>query len=169
MGLLNGRVSFLRFKVSGGAPRPFGEEELDRLTEYAAGKGRRFVSADGTERGWIAADHDIDFVDEKNIISDCLLFGLRLEVDKLPADRMRAYYAAAVEDRRRRTPTGILGSSQKREAKDAARDRLEKEAANGRFKKEKAIPVLWDRLSNEVLFGATSTARIDHLCTLFER
>ena len=37
------------------------------------------------------------------------------------------------------------------------------EGKDGRFKKRKTVPVLWDRLTNEILFGATSIAQVDRL------
>ena len=48
---------------------------------------------------------------------------------------------------------------QKREARDTARQRLEDEAKDGRFLRRKAVPVLWDALSNELLVGSTSATR----------
>ena len=65
-------------------------------------------------------------------------------------------------------PSGMPSGRQKREAKEIARDRLEREAKDGRYRKRKCFPVLWDRLSNEVLFGATSIAQVDRLCLLFK-
>ncbi len=170
MGFFNGRVTFLRFQVSGPAPRLFDAEHLDRLADRAAGR-QRLAAADGVEVGWTAGDHvlDTDFQLDKNVINDTLHFELRVDVDKLPADLMRAYTAVELKALAKNNPSGIASARQKREAKEAARDRLEDEAKDGRYKKRKCFPVLWDRLSNEVLFGATSLAQVDRLCSLFEQ
>jgi hypothetical protein len=169
MGFFTGRASFLRFKVNGPAPRLFDDEQIDRLKDRMAGR-QRIASADGVETGWTAGDHvlDTDFHLAKNIINDTLTFDLRVDTDKLPSDLLRAYYAVELKALSKNNPSGFASARQKREAKEIARERLEQEAKDGRYKKRKCIPVLWDKLSNEVLFGATSLAQIDRLCSLFE-
>lgn len=170
MGFFSGRVSFLRFEVKGRAPRVFNEEHLDRLGDRRAGR-QRIASADGVETGWAAGEHvlDTEFQLEKNIINDTLSFDLRVDVDKLPGDLLRAYYAVELKALSKKNPSGLPSARQKREAKEIARDRLEQEAKDGRYRKRKCYPVLWDRLSNEVLFGATSISQVDRLCNLFEQ
>src|SRR5262245_28447610 len=170
MGFFTGRATFLRFKVNGPAPRLFDDEQIDRLKDRMAGR-QRIASADGVETGWTAGDHvlDTDFQLTKNIINDTLTFDLRVDTDKLPGDLLRAYYAVELKALSKNNPSGFPSARQKREAKEAARDRLEQEAKDGRYRKRKCYPVLWDRLSNEVLFGATSINQIDRLCTHFEK
>jgi hypothetical protein len=170
MGFFTGRVSFLRFKVNGAAPSLFGEEHIDRLKDHRAGR-QRIASADGIETGWAGGDHilDTDFGLAKNIINDTLTFDLRVDVDKIPSDLLRAYYAVELKALTKNNPSGFPSARQKREAKEIARDRLEQEAKDGRYRKRKCYPVLWDRLANEVLFGATSIAQVDRLCSLFEQ
>ncbi len=170
MGFFSGRVSFLRFKVLGPAPRLFDAEHLDRLTDRQAGR-QRIAAADGVETGWTAGDHilDTEFGLAKNIINDTLHFELRVDVDKLPGDLLRAYYAVELKALTANNPSGFPSSRQKREAKEIARDRLEEESKDGRFRRRKCFPVLWDRLTNEVMFGATSLTNVDRLCSLFEQ
>jgi hypothetical protein len=90
-------------------------------------------------------------------------------VDKIPNDLLRAYYSVELKALSKNNPSGLPSTKQKREAKEIARDRLEQEAKDGRYRKRKCYPVLWDRLSNEVLFGATSIGQVDRLCNLFEQ
>jgi hypothetical protein len=170
MGFFTGRSSFLRFKVNGPAPRLFDDEHLDRLKDREAGR-QRIASADGVETGWTAGEHvlDTDFHLAKNIINDTLTFDLRVDTDKLPGDLLRAYYAVELKALSKNNPSGFASARQKREAKEIARDRLEQESKDGRYKKRKCIPVLWDKITNEVLFGATSLTQIDRLCSLFEQ
>ena len=46
---------------------------------------------------------------------------------------------------------------------------MEEEAADGRFLRRKAYPVLWDAPSNELLVGTTSATAMDRLHLLFEQ
>ncbi len=158
----------MRFKANGPSPR-FNDEHLDKLRDHAAGR-QRIASADGVETGWAAGDSilDVNFALEKNIVNDALLFDLRVDTDKLPADLLKAYYEAEIKALAANNPSGFASAKQKREAKDSARERLEQEAKDGRFRKRKCVPVMWDSKSNEVLFGATSMAQVDRFCVLFE-
>jgi len=147
----------------------FDEEHLDRLAARQAGR-QRIASADGIEAGWTAGEHvlDTDFQLAKNIVNDTLSFDLRIDSDKLPGDLLRAYYAVELKALSRKNPSGFPSPQQKREARESARDRLEREAKDGRYRKRRCFPVLWDRLSNELLFGATSVVQVDRLAVLFE-
>ena len=169
MGFFTGRASFLRFKVNGPAPRFFDDEHIDRIKDREAGR-QRIAAADGVETGWTAGEHvlDTDFNLAKNIVNDTLTFDLRVDTDKIPNDLLRAYYSVELKALAKKNPSGFPNARQKREAKEIARDRLEQEAKDGRYKKRKCFPVLWDRLTNEVLFGATSLTQVDRLCSLFE-
>ncbi len=170
MAFFNGRVTFLRFRVNGPNPRMFTEDHLSRLENFAAGRNR-IAAADGIESGWAAGEHvlDTDFNLAKNIINDTLHFDLRIDTEKLPNDLMRAYFSIELRALSANNPSGIPSARQKREAKEAARERLEQEGKDGRFRKRKCIPVLWDALSNEVLFGATSLSNIERFTSLFHQ
>ncbi|MCZ2341998.1 MAG: hypothetical protein LC104_09410 [Bacteroidales bacterium] len=168
MGFLAGRATFLRFRVNGPTQRTFAEEHLERLSDHAAGQ-QRIASADGIEVGWAAGDHilDTDFNLEKNIVADALVFDLRVDAEKLPSDLLKAYTAVELKALSANNPSGFPSAKQKREAKEIARERLEQEAKDGRYKKRKCIPVLWDAPTNELLFGATSYTHVDRLVSLF--
>src|SRR6516225_1448124 len=98
MGFLSGRVSFVRYHVTGRPPKVFGPEHLERLAAHAIGK-QRLASADGVEAGWIAGDHILDtrFDLAKNVVDDTLQFALRLDSQKVPADLLRAYVQVELE------------------------------------------------------------------------
>lgn len=168
MGFLAGRATFLRFRVNAPNQKMFGQDHLDRLTDFQAGR-QRVAAADGVEVGWAAGDHvlDTDFSLEKNVVADALAFDLRVDVERLPSDLLRAYYAVELKALAANNPSGFASARQKREAKETARERLEQEAKDGRFKRRKCVPVLWDAPSNEVWFGATSATHIDRLVSLF--
>lgn len=170
MGFYSGRATFARYRISGRPPKMFTEEHLERLANHAAGK-QRVISADGVEAGWSAGEHilDTNFELAKNIVNDQLFFCLRIDTVKLPSDLLRAYYAIDLAALAKHNPSGLPSTRQKREAKESARDRLEQEAKDGRYTKRKAIECVWDRQSNELLFGTTSVTQIDRLLVLFKQ
>jgi hypothetical protein len=165
-----GRVTFARYRVSGRSPGQFGPDYLERLASHQIGK-QKVSSADGVEVGWIAGDHILDtrFDLAKNIVNDTLQFAMRIDAQKIPSDLLRAYAQVELEALAADNPSGHPSARQKREARASARERLENEARDGRFLRRKAVPVLWDRLSNELLVGSTSITAIDRLLELFQR
>jgi hypothetical protein len=170
MGFIAGRATFLRFKVNGPNPRLFSDDHLQRLKNHRAGR-QRIASADGVEAGWTAGEHvlDTDFHLAKNVVNDALHFDLRIDIDKLPADLLRAYTTIELRALSAKNPSGFPSARQKREAREIARERLEQEGKDGRFRKRKCVPVMWDALSNEVLFGATSLTHFERLVSLFQQ
>ncbi len=170
MGFLTGRVSFVRFKVSGRAPKQLGPDHLEKLANHAIGR-QRVVSGDGVEVGWTAGDHILDtqFDLAKNIVQDTLQFALRVDVQKIPGDLLRAYTQVELQGLTANNPSGHPSARQRREARENARERLENEARDGRFLRRKAYPLLWDCQSNELLLGSTSVTIVDRLHTLFKQ
>jgi hypothetical protein len=169
MGFFTGRVTFLRFAVNGPAPTVFGPEHLETLANHAIGK-QRTESKDGTEAGWIAGEDilDLGFDLAKNIVGDALHFSLRIDNTKLPGDLLRAYAREELQVLAADNPSGRPSTRQKKEAKEAARERLEMEAKDGRFTRRKAYPLLWDAHNNQVLVGTTSASVLEHALRLFQ-
>ncbi|AMV25910.1 hypothetical protein VT84_16040 [Gemmata sp. SH-PL17] len=170
MGFFTGRVTFLRFAVGGPAPHLFDDDQLACLSAHAAGR-QAVAAADGIEVGWSAGKSVLDLAFDlgKNVINDALHFDMRVDTDRLPGDLLKAYYESDLAALAKDNPSGFASAKQKREAKESARDRLEAEAKDGRFKRRKCTPVLWDRASNEVLFGASSTSQVERFADLFQR
>jgi hypothetical protein len=169
MGFFSGRVTYARYLVSGQAPTHFDQHHLVKLAKHQAGR-QRLASADGVEASWIAGDHILDtrWGLAKNIVNDMLWFSMRIDTEKLPSDLLRAYYQVDLEALAAGNPSGMPSARQKRDAKESARTRLEQEGRDGRFLKRKAIEVIWDRLSNEVLLGTPSLTNIDRFMVLFK-
>lgn len=169
MGFLSGRVTCSRFRVSKAAPRQFGPEHLEKLADHAIGR-QRVASGDGSQAGWIAADHILDtrFDLAKNVVNDALQFGMRIDELKIPGDLLRAYYQVELEALASQNPSGHASARQKREARQVAKDRLEQEAKDGRFVRRKSVPLLWDAFSNELLVGTTAASALDRLHMLFK-
>lgn len=170
MGFFSGRVTCTRFRVAGKSPGMFGPGHLEKLEGRAIGK-HRALAGDGVEVGWTAGAHllDTNFDLAKNIVNDVLNFAIRLDQQKLPGDLLKAYADIELQALAANNPSGMPSARQKREARQAARDRLEEEARDGRFLKRKTFPVLWDSPSNELLVSTTSPTVIDRLLTLFQQ
>lgn len=167
MGFLTGRATYMRFRIDGPRVSAFSEEHIAKLAENAIGM-QRIASEDGSSTGWIAGGHIFDtaFDLAKNVVNDALHFALRVDEVKLPADVLRAYYEVELKALAASNPSGFASAKQKRQAREYAKDRLEQEAKDGRYLRRKAIPVLWDAVENELLFGTTSTTVIDRLVSL---
>src|SRR5947209_4853131 len=143
MGFFSGRVTCTRFRVAGRSPRSFGPDHLEQLAAHAVGK-QKVASADGSLAGWTAGDHILDtrFDLAQNVVHDTLHFAMRIDAQKIPADLLRAYTQVELEALAAENPSGRPSARQKREARETARARLETEAADGRFLRRKAYPVL---------------------------
>lgn len=167
MPFLKGKVTFTRFKPSLPPPDLFTDDHLASLATLAIGK--RPAAADGSLVGWTAGDHEDDegFGCGKNVVgSDFLLWDLCTEVDKIPTKELRK--AVAIELKAFNLEPGKEATAkQKREAKEAALARLEEKAADGRWKRRQTVPVCWDRGTNTVFVGSTSSKAAEAVCGLW--
>jgi hypothetical protein len=141
----------------------------ETLANHAIGK-QRTESKDGTEAGWIAGEDILDLAFDlaKNIVADALHFSLRVDSKKLPGDLLRAYAREELQVLAADNPSGRPSTKQRKEAKEAARERLEMEAKDGRFTRRKAYPLLWDAQNNQVLVGTASASVLEHALRLFQ-
>jgi hypothetical protein len=169
MGFLNGRVTYVRYRVGGEGPLPFDTDVLERVEAHAVGKHGMGDAQDGITFGWSGGDHvlDVSFSPEKNLLNDALHLAIRIDTDKIPGDLLRAYTRIETDARAQLNPTGFANKAQKQEAKEAAIARAEAEAADGRFRRRKHTPVLWDGTTNTLYAGTNSAAVLDRLQNLF--
>lgn len=169
MGFLSGRVSFVRYRVGGASPLPFSEADVEAVAQHAIGRHGPADPTDGVRVGWNGGRHVLDqtFDFGKNVLDDALHVGIRLDSDKVPAELLRAYTQIELDARAAESPTGRPTKQQREEAKEAARVRADAEAADGRFRKRKSHPILWDGRTSTLYAGTTSTAVLDRLATLF--
>jgi hypothetical protein len=169
MGFWNGRVTFTRYQVSGDRPLPLGEEILEQTRQHQIGLAGTLDPADGVATGWSGGDHVLDLTIElgKNIVDDALHLAIRIDSDKIPAALLRAYTQLETEARAQQNPSGIATKAQRQEAKEAAQLRAAAEAADGRFRRLNAFPVLWDANANFLYAGSTSANVLDRLQILF--
>lgn len=133
MPLISGKAAFLRFKVLGGSPKRLDDKLLDKLRERAAGRRR----GEGASVGWLGGRHilDADFDIEKNILLDCLHFGMRIDSARIPPDLLYAYTQQELEALLRNDrPAGTVARAERRhEAHDEAEgeDSAHEENGNG--------------------------------------
>jgi hypothetical protein len=169
MGFLSGRVTYTRYRVGGEGALPFGPEHLEQAEQHALGRHGADQPTDGVAVGWAGGDHVLDmrFDLEKNIVNDALHLGLRVDTDKIPGDLLRAYTKIELDARAAENPSGRPTKLQRQEAKEAARLRAEAESADGRFRRRKVYPVLWDGRSNILYAGTTTASVLDRLLPLF--
>ncbi len=169
MGFLNGRVTYVRYRVGGPSPLPFGEEALEQAQLHAIGRHGAGDPADGVSFGWAGGDHvlDLNFDLAKNVVNDALHLAIRVDTDKIPGALLRAYTRIETDARAQLNPSGKPTKAQRQEAKEAAHIRAESEAADGRFRRMAHYPVLWDGRTNILYAGATSANVLDRLQALF--
>lgn len=168
MGFTAGRVTFQRFLVRGAKPRAFGPDHLERLREHMR---PRVASASPHQIGWTAGKHinDTDFTEEKNIYPDHLVWDLWVQTDRLPPERLKWYYEIELKALAEHNPSGHPSARQKRAARAAAREMLEKEASDGRYRRWQLVPCCWDLGTNFVFLGSGSSSAADRFCALFEQ
>jgi hypothetical protein len=169
MGFWNGRVTFTRYRVSGDRPLPLSEEILEQARHRQIGFPGSADPADGVAIGWAGGDHvlDLSFEVGKNIVDDALHLAIRIDSDKIPGALLRAYTQLEIEARAQLNPSGTASKAQRQEAKEAALDRARGEAADGRFRRLKHFPILWDATANILYAGCTSAIVLDRLQVLF--
>lgn len=169
MAFMSGTVGFSRFSVIGGSPKRLDDNLLDKIRQHLVGR-QRVMRTDHEDVGWIGGRHVLDQVIEmeKNVVGDCLHFGLRIDTSRPPPDLTRAYVQMELDS--------LLGQDNrsggfgriKREATEAARRRIEGEVRDGKYRKLRHFPMLLDTRDEVVYVGATVPAVLERLYPLFK-
>ena len=169
MGFASGSVSFRRFAVVGEQPEAIGQELLDKLAAHALRPGEVGVPEE-IEYGWCGGRHVLDgqFSFENNVYADALVFALRVDSNKVPGELKRAYTMMEEDAAAATNPSGFISKNQKRDVKDSVRRKLEDELRDGRFRRSKMLPVLWD-LPSQTVYCAAGGQSAEQLMELFER
>lgn len=168
MGFDSGSVSFKRFAVLGKTPHAVDEAMLERVAQHALKPGE--FAVEESEYGWNGGRHifDADFSFEKNVFADCLVWALRLDSNKVPADVKKAYTLMEEAAVAATNPSGFISKSQKRDVKETVNQRIEEEMKSGRFRRSKLLPMLWD-LPAGILYASASGKNFEKLAEIFER
>ncbi len=169
MGFMSGRVSYVRFQVSGESPLPFDEDLLEKASLHTIGKHGGAESADGMSFGWAGGEHVLDTTLDlgKNVLNDALHMAIRVDTDKIPGSLLKAYTTIELAARAAMNPSGRPTKAQRTEAKEAGKIRAEAEAADGRYRRMSHSPILWDGQSNILYAGVSSLGVLDRIRTLF--
>lgn len=171
MSFHSGRVSFCRFAVVGDAPLSVDETALATLKDHAFAASE-IGSPDQVEAGFITGAHlyDTQFSYESNAYGNppgsLLLFALRLDTHQVPGEVKQAYRAIEEQAVAAGNPSGFASRAQKRDAMDMVDRKLHDEIAEGKYRKSKSIPVLWDLASKQLYLGATSNVAIEQISKL---
>ncbi len=169
MSYLYGRIAFERFDVSGRDIKILDQSHVKTIDDHAIGKTGA-ITADGVEVGFTAGRHvlDLDFSLEKNIVNDSLVFGLRVDTNKLPSDLMRAYTEMELAVLLAESEQEFPSRKMKQQAKEAAEERLNDEAKSGRFRRMKQFPAMWDIRNKVVYFGGSNQTAMEQFSNLFK-
>jgi hypothetical protein len=167
-----GRVSFCRFIVRGDAPGMVDDAVLATLAQFAFNQSNSGnPGAPGAiESGFTTGEHlfDTQFDFHKNSFAPdhtLLLASLRVDTHDVPSDVKHAYQIiqerASLKDKD--NPTGFLSRREKRDAKEQSQRQLHDEVIAGKYRKSKAVPLLWDLKTGHLYFAATGVRAIEQL------
>ena len=169
MGFASGSVSFRRFAVIGEQPDAIDQDLLDKLAAQALKVGELGLPEE-VEYGWCGGRHVLDgnFSFEHNVYAEALVFAMRVDTNKVPGELKRAYAIMEEEAIAATNPSGFISKSQKRDVKDAIRKRMDEELREGRYRRSKMIPIVWD-LPSQTVYCSASGKTMEQLMELFER
>lgn len=170
MGFDSGSITFRRFAVLGAnQPAQVDQTLLGKLIAHAIKPGEFSVPED-EEYGWCGGRHIFDsaFDFERNVFNECLVFALRIDTNKVPGSVKQAYTLMEEEAVAKTNPSGFISKQQKKDVKDIVRNRLEEEMKDGRYRRSKMVPILWD-IPHQMLYCAASGKSLEKLHEIFER
>ena len=170
MGFRSGAIAYARFLVHGG-PDDADAGLVERLAGARLGP---LPPGDPPEvrAGFTAGGHvlDEDFDAGRLLHDGELLFGLRIDRHRVPAEVRRAYRARAEQARAEELAGGdpsLLGRGARREAREEADEQCRRELREGRHRSSKHLEVLWRVRERELLCPAFSDAAVTALRELF--
>jgi hypothetical protein len=169
MPFASGSVTFRRFAVMGKSPKSIDQDLLDKLAGHAL-KERDLGVPEEEEYGWNGGRHELDgtFSFENNVYADALVFGLRIDTNKVPGELKKAYTMMEEDAVAATNPSGFISKNQKRDVKETVKQKLEEDLRSGRFRRSKLISVMWD-VPSQTVYCAASGASLEKLMELFER
>lgn len=169
MGFASGSVSFRRFSVMGDPPKAIDQSMLDALSDHAL-RPREVGAPEEVEYGWSGGRHilDANFSFEHNVFGDALMFGLRIDTNKVPGELKKAYQLMEEDAAAAQNPSGYISKNQKREAKEITSRKIDDDLRSGQFRRSKLVPILWD-LASQTVYCSASSSTEERLLEIFER
>jgi hypothetical protein len=168
MSFNSGPITFRRFFFSGRIPNAPTDALLDALRQNAFGKSKS-VTTDGAETGWIAPTHifDADITPEKCVVDRFLHLNLRIDKTAPPASIVRAYTQleeqAALKDKTK----PFLSKADRKDAKDRALAKAQRESNAGLYRKIASHDVLIDLAAKTLYFSNLGSSAGDKLLSIF--
>ncbi len=170
MGFRSGAIAYGRFLVHGGP------EEADAALAERLAAGRLGPPPPGdppeTRSGFTAGGHVLDdgFEPGRLIHDGEVLFGLRVDRHRVPAEVRRALRARAEQARANELAGGdlsMLGRGARREAREEADEQCRRELREGRHRSSKHTEILWRVRERVLLAPVFSDAGVTALRDLF--
>lgn len=167
-----GSIAYARFRIvsagSASPPADVSQDLLDALGQHTL-RTSDIGEPPAVEFGWCAGRHVFDeqFAAEHNVFGRALLFGLRIDTNKVPADIRRAYRAMSETMFIADNPTGFLSRRERQAAREDAEERCRQELATGKHRRSKMVEVLWDLERSILLAPIFSDAHVAGLRDLF--
>lgn len=168
MAFASGPISFRRYLISGAAPADVTDAFVQAVSAHAFGRYGA-ATADTTEVGWIGPRHlfDIDFAAEHIAFGRFVHLAMRMDRKAVPSGVLKSYVKmeelAALEASGRE----YLSREDKQQARDAGRQRAEREMKNGAFRRIAAYPLLIDLDRQTVYFANLGTTANEKMTALF--
>ncbi len=116
MGFLNGRITYVRFRVSGDSPLPFGDELLEQVQLHALGRpGGDDRPIDGLTIGWAGGPCARPDLRPGRRTSSTTLStsSIRIDTNKIPGTLLKAYTKIETDARAQLNPSGYPTKAQR--------------------------------------------------------
>ncbi len=168
MAFASGAVTFRRYRVLNCEHKSVDDAFIEALSNNAFSRYSTMAD-DDLEIGWITQQHlfDTGFAGEKVAVGRFAQFSMRVDRNSVPGSILRSYIqieeAAALDA----SGKDFLSKSDKRQAKEAAVSKADKEARSGAFRRIAAYPVLWDLDNGILYFGNGSSGANEKMQRLF--
>lgn len=163
-----GSVTFRMFRVMGDSPK-------DATAVLEKIKANLFTAStdakhDENEYGWAGARHilDAEISNEDNIFNNAIFFSIRIDTNKVPGNVKTAWRQMEETVLAASNPSGFISKAQKKEAKETVKNKCDQAVRDGKFRKTKAVPILWD-LDYSRIYCNASGGVLEKLRELFER
>lgn len=163
----SGSVSFKAYKVMGDAPPVPTESMMGQFAEH------RILADNSLEEstyGWCGPTHIMDAkIDFDNcVFGEAIHIGLRVDTNKVPGDVKKALRQMEESALAAQNPSGFISKAQKRMARETVLKTCETYLRDGRYRRSKLVPVLWD-LKDGILYTSATGRNLESLIEIFER
>lgn len=170
MPFLGGSLAFERYSVAGFESKQFNEDHIELLKQNVAGRSQS-ASAENVHVGFLGGTHlfDQQFELHKNVISEAVHLGIRIDTNQVPAVVRKAWLQMELAAMAKESETGAVTKAQRKEAKEAVEHRCAEEAATGKYRRMQQFLMLWDLRESVLYFGGSGGAAAGHCKDLLER